>query len=283
VQQRGGRRPSPASKEAASVVPDPGSDPAIECVALVRRFGDVVAVDGVTFTVARGEFFALLGPNGAGKTTTVNVLTTLSAPSSGAARVLGYDVVDRPQDVRRSLGMVFQDPALDDSLTARETLALHAVLYDVPRSLRRDRIGRALSWATLEGAADRRVRTFSGGMKRRLELARALVHEPGVLLLDEPTLRLDPQGRRNLWDRIEDLRRDGMTVLMTTHYLHEAASCDRVGILDHGRLVAIGAPGDLVAAMPGADDLEAVFLALTGRALSDEPTRTRRTLPRAPS
>jgi ABC-2 type transport system ATP-binding protein len=264
-------------------VPDPGSDPAIECVALVRRFGDVVAVDGVTFTVARGEFFALLGPNGAGKTTTVNVLTTLSAPSSGAARVLGYDVVDRPQDVRRSLGMVFQDPALDDSLTARETLALHAVLYDVPRSLRRDRIGRALSWATLEGAADRRVRTFSGGMKRRLELARALVHEPGVLLLDEPTLRLDPQGRRNLWDRIEDLRRDGMTVLMTTHYLHEAASCDRVGILDHGRLVAIGAPGDLVAAMPGAGDLEAVFLALTGRALSDEPARTRRTLPRAPS
>ncbi len=254
----------------------PGIEPAVECSALERRYGDVVAVDGVSFAVARGEFFALLGPNGAGKTTTVNVLTTLSAPTSGSARVLGHDVVERPQDVRRSLGMVFQDPALDDGLTARETLALHAVLYEVPRAERRDRIARALAWATLEGAADRRVRTFSGGMKRRLELARALLHEPGVLLLDEPTLRLDPQGRRNLWDRIEDLRRDGMTVLMTTHYLHEAASCDRVGILDHGRLVALGAPGDLIAAMPGAEDLEAVFLALTGRALSDEPGRARR-------
>ena len=254
---------------------EPGREPAVECTALVRRYGDVVAVDDVSFAVARGEFFALLGPNGAGKTTTVNVLTTLSSPTSGSARVLGHDVVERPQDVRRSLGMVFQDPALDDGLTARETLALHAVLYEVPRAERRDRIGRALAWATLEGAADRRVRTFSGGMKRRLELARALIHEPGVLLLDEPTLRLDPQGRRNLWDRIEDLRRDGMTVLMTTHYLHEAASCDRVGILDHGRLVALGAPGDLIASMPGADDLEAVFLALTGRALSDEPARSR--------
>jgi ABC-2 type transport system ATP-binding protein len=250
---------------------DPGSDPAIECVALVRRYGDVVAVDGVSFAVARGEFFALLGPNGAGKTTTMNVLTTLVAPTSGAVRVVGLDVAERPQDVRRALGTVFQDPALDDRLTGRETLALHAVLFDVPRAERRERVERALAWADLEAAADRRVRTYSGGMKRRLELARALVHRPRVLLLDEPTLRLDPQGRRTLWDRIEDLRRDGMTVLMTTHYLHEAASCDRVGILDRGRLVGLGAPADLIAATPGADDLEAVFLARTGRGLGDEP------------
>jgi ABC-2 type transport system ATP-binding protein len=177
--------------------------------------------------------------------------------------------------VRRSLGMVFQDPALDDRLTARENLEIHAVLYGVPRQQRRAKVDQALAWATLEEAAQRRVRTFSGGMKRRLELARALMHAPGVLFLDEPTLGLDPQGRRHLWDRLESLRRDGMTVLMTTHYLHEAASCDRVGIIDRGKLVALGRPADLIAATEGAADLEAVFLSLTGRALRDEEASPR--------
>lgn len=245
--------------------------PAIECRDLVRRYGPVTAVAGITFSVARGEFFALLGPNGAGKTTTLDMLTASLRPTSGSARVLGHDVVTAAADVRRSLGMVFQDPALDRNLTARETLALHAVLYDVPRAERSERIAQALAWADLHDVADRRVGTFSGGMKRRLELARALIHRPGVLLLDEPTLRLDPQGRRTLWDKIEDLRREGMTVLMTTHYLHEAASCDRVGILDHGRFVALGSPAALIDSTPGAHDLEAVFLALTGRDLRDAP------------
>ncbi len=248
---------------------------AIEARSLGRRYGDVAAVVDVSFTVSRGEFFALLGPNGAGKTTTVHMLTTLVAPSTGRATVMGHDVVDAPADVRRSLGMVFQDPALDDRLTARENLEIHAVLYGVPRRERAERVVRALEWATLTDAAGRRVRTFSGGMKRRLELARALMHDPSVLFLDEPTLGLDPQGRRHLWERLEALRREGMTVLMTTHYLHEAEACDRVAIIDDGRVVALGPPPDLVAAQPGANDLEDVFIALTGHHLRDEEATPR--------
>ena len=244
--------------------------PAIVSTGLGRRYGDVVAVEDVSFEVGRGEFFALLGPNGAGKTTTVHMLTTLTTPTSGSAQVLGHDVTSEAQEVRRTLGMVFQDPALDERLTARENLEIHAVLYDVPRRERRDRIAEALGWASLVDAGDRRVRTFSGGMKRRLELARALMHRPGVLFLDEPTLGLDPQGRRHLWDRIEALRAEGMTVLMTTHYLHEAEACDRVGIIDHGSLVALGEPSVLVERTDGATDLEDVFLTLTGSALRDE-------------
>lgn len=249
--------------------------PAIEARSLGRRYGDVAAVADVSFTVGRGEFFALLGPNGAGKTTTVHMLTTLVLPTSGAASVLGHDVLREPDAVRRALGMVFQDPALDDRLTARENLEIHAVLYGVPARERAERVERALEWATLRDAAQRRVRTFSGGMKRRLELARALMHDPGVLFLDEPTLGLDPQGRRHLWERLEALRRDGMTVLMTTHYLHEAEACDRVAIVDAGRIVALGAPADLVAGTAGARDLEDVFIALTGHQLRDEEATPR--------
>lgn len=248
---------------------------AIEASSLGRRYGKVSAVEDVSFTVDRGEFFALLGPNGAGKTTTVHMLTTLVIPSSGQAKVLGHDVVREPDAVRRTLGMVFQDPALDDRLTARENLEIHAVLYGVPRKQRAERVERALDWATLKEAAGRRVRTFSGGMKRRLELARALMHDPGILFLDEPTLGLDPQGRRHLWERLEALRRDGMTVLMTTHYLHEAEACDRVAIIDAGKVVAQGKPGDLVASTQGAKDLEDVFIAVTGRALRDEEASPR--------
>lgn len=245
---------------------------AIEARGLNRRFGTTTVVKDVSFTVDPGQFFALLGPNGAGKTTTLHMLTTLALPTQGGASVMGYDVVKEAQEVRRNLGMVFQDPALDDRLTARENLAIHAVLYGVRRSARRASIERALDWAELAAHGDRRVRSYSGGMKRRLELARALMHEPKVLFLDEPTIGLDPQGRRNLWERISALREQGMTVLMTTHYLPEAEACDRVGIMDDGRLVAIGSPRALMAEHGGreAKNLEDVFIALTGKQLRDE-------------
>ncbi len=246
--------------------------PAIVATDLSRRFGEAVAVAGVSFEVRRGEFFALLGPNGAGKSTTIHMLTTILAPTGGKAEVMGFDVVRQAYDVRRQLGMVFQDPALDERLTARENLEIHAVLYGVPRRSRRAAIEGALEWASLREVGDRRVRSFSGGMKRRLELARALMHGPRVLFLDEPTIGLDPQGRRHLWERIDALRAGGMTVLMTTHNLPEADACDRVGIIDAGRMVAIGTPAELKREHGGKPDadLEDVFIALTGRQLRDE-------------
>lgn len=251
--------------------------PAIQVDAIGRRYGDVAAADGVSFSVARGEFFALLGPNGAGKSTIMHMLTTLVVPTSGDASVMGYDVVRDANQVRRQLGMVFQDPALDDRLTARENLEIHAVLYGIPKSEREQAIQHALAWASLKDVGQRRVRTFSGGMKRRLELARAIMHGPRVLFLDEPTLGLDPQGRRHLWDRIADLRRDGMSVLMTTHYMPEAEACDRVGIIDKGKLVALGTPAELVAKHGDGEqrNLESVFIKLTGRALRDEAATNR--------
>ncbi len=251
--------------------------PAIRATDLVRRFGDTVAVAGVSFEVGRGEFFALLGPNGAGKSTLVHMLTTILAPSSGRAEVMGFDVSRQAHEVRRQQGMVFQDPALDDRLTARENLEIHAVLYGVPRRSRRAAIQGALEWASLEEVGDRRVRSFSGGMKRRLELARALMHAPRVLFLDEPTIGLDPQGRRHLWERIAALRAGGMTVLMTTHNLPEADACDRVGIIDAGRMVAIGTPAELKAQHGGKEDanLEDVFINLTGNQLRDEMATAR--------
>ena len=256
--------------------PSSGADravgPAIVAEALGRSYGEVRAVDGVSFAVERGEFFALLGPNGAGKSTTLHMLTTLLRPSDGRASVMGHDVVRDESAVRRNLGMVFQDPALDDRLTARENLEIHAVLYGMHRRDRPAAIQKALEWAALVEVGSRRVRTFSGGMKRRLELARALMHGPRVLFLDEPTIGLDPQGRRNLWEHIARLRQEGMTVLMTTHNLPEAESCDRVGIIDHGRLIAIGSPRELVRehTPDGAGNLEDVFIALTGNQLRDE-------------
>lgn len=249
---------------------------------LGRRYGDVVAVDSVSFTVAPGEFFALLGPNGAGKTTTLHMLTTLVVPTSGSATVMGHDVVKESAAVRRGLGMVFQDPALDDRLTAWENLEIHAVIYGVQRPDRNKAIELALEWASLSEVGKRKVREFSGGMKRRLELVRALMHGPRILFLDEPTLGLDPQGRRHLWERIDALREQGMTVMMTTHNLPEAEACDRIGIMDHGRLVTVGAPRELIAqhataaGKPREDaDLEDVFIALTGRQLRDEVATAR--------
>lgn len=244
--------------------------PAIECQGLGRNFGSFAAVKELSFSVERGEFFALLGPNGAGKSTTLHMLTTMLRPTRGHARVSGFDVQRQAQEVRSVIGMVFQEPALDERLSARENLEIHAALYRIPRVQTKARLEQALEWASLLPEARRLVRTFSGGMKRRLELARALMHEPAILFLDEPTLGLDPQGRRHLWESIAALRGQGLTVFMTTHYLSEAEACDRVGIIDHGDLIALGAPSELKAKEGEGSSLEDVFIALTGRQLRDE-------------
>ncbi|MGB9903251.1 MAG: ATP-binding cassette domain-containing protein [Desulfotomaculales bacterium] len=213
---------------------------------LVKKFGDFTAVDGICFSVAAGEIFGFLGPNGAGKSTTIKILATLLRPTSGRAEVAGYDVVAHPAEVRRSIGMVFQDPSLDNRLTAEENLYFHAVLYDVPANLIGRRVDRVLE---IVGLADRRralVKTFSGGMKRRLEIARGLLHQPRVLFLDEPTLGLDPQTRSAIWEHVRKLRDEtGITVFMTTHYMDEAENCDRIAIIDHGAIQAVDSPAAL--------------------------------------
>ncbi|MAN76781.1 MAG: multidrug ABC transporter ATP-binding protein [Rhizobiales bacterium] len=235
-------------------------------------YGAYKAVDQLSLSIEKGEFFALLGPNGAGKTTLLNMLMTVTRPTAGRLSIMGHDAVTDTMTVRRALGVVFQEPALDDRLTAPENLQIHATLYGLRRDERKAAVEQALEWASLTTAGTKPVRSFSGGMKRRLELARALMHAPQVLLLDEPTIGLDPQGRRHLWERIASLRETGMTVLMTTHNLVEAEMCDRVGIIDKGRLVATGAPRDLIATHGSDADatLEDVFIALTGDRLFDE-------------
>ncbi|MCS7250884.1 MAG: ATP-binding cassette domain-containing protein [Thermoflexus sp.] len=228
---------------------------AIEAERLTRRFGDFVAVQEVSFTVREGELFAFLGPNGAGKTTTINMLCTLLRPTSGTARVGGHDIVREPQEVRRRIGLVFQDPSLDDRLTAWQNLQFHAWLYGVPRSAFAERARRLLELVELADHAHQEVRTFSGGMKRRLELARGLLHQPKVLFLDEPTLGLDPQTRRHIWEYILRLRDTGeTTVFFTTHYMDEAEWADRIAIIDHGRIIALDTP-DHLKAMIGGDVL----------------------------
>jgi ABC-2 type transport system ATP-binding protein len=218
----------------------------IEVEQLVHRFGETTAVDGISFAVERGEIFGFLGPNGAGKSTTIKILCTLLHPWAGTARVAGFDVVREPHRVRRSLGLLFQDQALDDRLTGRENLSMHCMIYGVPRAERARLIEEGLAWMDLSAQAGDLVRTYSGGMRRRLEVARALIHKPSVLFLDEPTTGLDPQTRRSLWAKLIDLReRERITIFMTTHYMDEAENCDRLSIIDHGRLVAEGAPSDL--------------------------------------
>src|SRR5438105_526041 len=205
------------------------------------------------------------------------MLTTALLPTAGAARVGGCDVVREAPQVRDLIGVVFQDPALDDRLTARQNLELHAVLYRIHPHWLPSRVREALAWAELAGDADRPVRTFSGGMKRRLELSRALLHQPRVLFLDEPTAGLDPQGRRQLWDRVAGLRQRGLTAFVTTHNMQEAESCDRVAIMDRGRLLAVGTPAELKMRVTGHPEatLEGVFLELTGRGLRDEEATPR--------
>jgi len=213
---------------------------------LVKTFGTVKAVDGVSFDVREGEIFAFLGPNGAGKTTTIQMLTTLQAPTSGSIRIDGLDPRTQPHEVRRRFGIVFQDPSLDGELTALENLELHGVLYHVPRKLRNERAAMLLKLFELWEKRDAFVKTFSGGMKRRLEIARGLLHYPKVLFLDEPTLGLDVQTRIAIWQHVRKLRDEvGTTVFMTTHYMDEAENCDRIAIIDHGKIQAIDTPAAL--------------------------------------
>lgn len=252
------------------------SDFAIRAEGLCVRFGDALAVDGLSLDVARGALFGFLGPNGAGKSTTVSVLCTLRAPSKGRAWVAGFDVARAPHEVRRRIGVLFQDPCVDDRLTGLENLKLHAMVYGVPRKERARRLSEAVALTGLGDAIDRSVRTYSGGMRRRLELARVLLHEPEVLFLDEPTGGLDPQTRRAFWAYLAELRKHrGITVFLTTHYLEEVESADAVAIIDKGRLVAQGTPASLKAQLARegtqADaGLEDVFVHLTGGAIRDE-------------
>jgi ABC-2 type transport system ATP-binding protein len=220
--------------------------PIIEVRELVKRFGEFEAVRGVTFSVAAGEIFGFLGPNGAGKTTTIKMLATLLRPTSGRAALAGYDVVERPADVRRAMGIVFQDPSLDNRLTAEQNLRFHAMLYDVPAAGVERRLDEVLGMVELRDRRRALVATYSGGMKRRLEIARGLLHRPAVLFLDEPTLGLDLQTRNHIWEYVVDLRRqEGVTVFMTTHYIEESEHCDRIAVIDGGRIVALDTPDAL--------------------------------------
>ena len=224
----------------------------IEVSGLVKRYGEIEAVRGIDLVVEPGEVFGFLGPNGAGKTTTISILCTLLRPTAGNARVAGFDVALDPAAVRSHIGLVFQDPSLDDQLTARENLELHGRIYGVPGALRRQRIDELLTVVELADRATSLVRTFSGGMKRRLEIARGVLHHPQVLFLDEPTLGLDPQTRKHIWDYLNELRRrEGVTLFMTTHYMDEAEFCDRIAIIDQGRIVALGTPTELKAKIGG--------------------------------
>src|SRR5687767_15124690 len=238
---------------------------------LVKTFGELRAVDGVSFHVRPGEIFAFLGPNGAGKTTTIQMLTTLLRPTSGSMTLDGVDPVARPLDARRSFGIVFQDPSLDNELTAYENLTLHGVLYHMPRRLRVERIEKLLTLFELWDRRHAFVKTFSGGMKRRLEIVRGLLHTPKILFLDEPTLGLDPQSRNQLWTHVRHLNEtEGVTVFLTTHYMDEAEkAAQRIAIIDHGKIVAVGTPQELKE-RTGEDSLEAAFLKLTGSTIRDE-------------
>ena len=219
---------------------------------LRRRFGDFEAVKGVSFDVVPGELFGFLGPNGAGKTTTINMLCTLSKVTSGTAFVNGFNVVKNPDQVRQSIGLIFQDQSLDEQLTAWENLRFHAMMYNVPKELFAERAEALLKMVDLSDRKRNLVRTFSGGMKRRLEIARGLLHHPKVLFLDEPTIGLDPQTRRHIWDYLDKLReQEGLTMFMTTHYMDEAENCDRIAIIDHGEIVALDTPQALKAMVGG--------------------------------
>ena len=215
----------------------------VEAEGLRRSYGPLEAVRGISFTVKPGELFGCLGPNGAGKTTTIKMLCTLLAPTGGRALVCGRDVVQDPRAVRRSIGIVFQDPSLDERLTGAENLWFHAGLYGLPSARREEAVRAALEMVDLTERAEDPVRNYSGGMKRRLEIARAILHRPQVMFLDEPTIGLDPQTRRRVWEHLFYLKREvGVSLLLTTHYMEEAALCDRVAIIDQGRLVALDTP-----------------------------------------
>jgi ABC-2 type transport system ATP-binding protein len=252
----------------------PPRPPAIETRRLTRSFGDFVALKPLDLVVEPGIIFGLLGPNGAGKSTTIKILTTLLPPTAGSARVAGYDVVAEPALVRRHIGYVPQLLSADGGLTGRENLMLSARLYRVPRAERQARVKEALAFMEIEAAGDDLVRTYSGGMIRRLELAQAMLHEPVVLFLDEPTIGLDPMARHSVWDRLRELKqRTGMTILLTTHDMEEAeALCDRLVILHQGAVAVQGSPAELAADLGPDATLEDAFIAAAGGAIEQGGT-----------
>ena len=238
---------------------------------LTKKFNGLVAVDDISFSVEEGEIFAFLGPNGAGKTTTIKMLTTLLLPTSGKIMLNDYDVLSDKSNVRSSFGIVFQDPSLDDQLTAYENMQYHAFLYHVPSNLQKQRIKELLMFVELWDRRNSLVKTFSGGMRRRLEIARGFLHHPRVLFLDEPTLGLDPQTRKHIWDYVKDLnQKENTTVFFTTHYIEEAEQvANKVAIIDHGKIIALGNPLELQENTK-ATSLEEAFLKLTGKEIRDE-------------
>jgi len=243
----------------------------IEVKNLSKKFGSFVAVDKISFNVGAGEIFAFLGPNGAGKSTTIKMLTTLLSPSSGKITINKKDPQENQDEARKNFGIVFQDPSLDDDLTALENMELHSVLYSVPKEIRKKRITDLLQFVDLSDRADSFVKTYSGGMKRRLEIARGLLHHPKILFLDEPTLGLDPQTRNHMWTYIKNVNKtEGMTVFFTTHYMEEAEkNADRVVIIDRGKIMASGTSDDLKS-QTKTKSLEDAFLKLTGHVIRNE-------------
>lgn len=249
----------------------PSKDHAIGVKGLTKRFKHLIAVDNVSFNVHTGDIFAFLGPNGAGKTTTIKMLTTLLHPTSGKILVNGFDPKAQQHEVRTSFGIVFQDPSLDDELTAYENMEFHAVLYKVPKEIRKKRIDYLLKFVDLDSRRDEFVKNFSGGMKRRLEIARGLIHHPKILFLDEPTLGLDPQTRIHVWEYVKKLNKDeNMTVFFTTHYMEEAEKVAKtIAIIDHGKIIHQGSVEEIKKATK-TKTLEDAFLKLTGRSMREE-------------
>jgi ABC-2 type transport system ATP-binding protein len=238
---------------------------------LTKNFGPISAVQGISFAVAEGEIFAFLGPNGAGKTTTIKMLTTLLKPTSGSVELDGLNPATQQHEARKRFGIVFQDSSTDDDLTAYENMDFHGVLYKVPKRIRDERIEELLKLFELWDRRDHQVKHFSGGMRRRLEIARGFLHTPKILFLDEPTLGLDPQTRNQLWSHVKRLNEtESVTVFLTTHYMEEAERvAHRIAIMDHGRIIAQGTSAQLKD-QTGADSLEKAFLALTGSSIREE-------------
>ena len=246
-------------------------EPEIVIENLTKKFEDVTAVDGLSLNIARAELFGLLGPNGAGKTTTINVLCGLTQPSRGSVKVAGHDIQKETAQVKKLIGVCPQETPVYTHLTGRENIELFGNLYEMPREKLKDRTEKLLQILGLSEDANRRVGKYSGGMKRRLNLIMALIHDPEIAFLDEPTVAMDPQARHAVWEFIKELKKAGKTVILTTHYMEEAQElCDRVGIIDHGKLIALGSPKDLMTKY-NAGNLEEVFIQLTGRKIREEP------------